>query len=73
MYPVVRKNVTRTVANALGGGSTVVFGDPDAGLREWELRATSLTLEEWTAIETLFQAVSGKLTAFTFTSISDAI
>jgi hypothetical protein len=35
-------------------------------MREWELRATGLTLVEWTAIETLFQAVSGRLAAFTF-------
>ena len=44
LYPVTRTNVTRTVVNALGDGSTVVFGDPDAGTREWELRASGLTL-----------------------------
>jgi hypothetical protein len=66
VYPVFRKYVTRTVVNALGDGNTVMFADPDAGMREWELRAAGLTLEEWTAIETLFQAVSGRLTTFTF-------
>jgi hypothetical protein len=66
LYPVMRKYTARTVVNALGDGSTVVFADPDAEMREWELRASGLTLEEWTAIETLFQAVSGRLTTFTF-------
>jgi hypothetical protein len=66
LYPVVRKNTVRTVANTLGDGSTVVFADPDAAVREWELRAAGLTLVEWTAIEALFQAVSGRFTTFTF-------
>jgi hypothetical protein len=66
VYPVTRKVTTRTVMNALGDGSTVVFADPDAERREWELRAGGLTLEEWTAIEALFQAVSGSLMPFTF-------
>ena len=61
LYPVTRTYSARTVVNALGDGSTVVFADPDAAMREWELRAAGLTLEEWTAIETLFQAASGRL------------
>jgi hypothetical protein len=71
LHPVIRKHATRTVANVLSDGSTVVFADPDAGIREWELRATGLTLEEWTAIEALFQAVSGRFTAFTFLDPAD--
>jgi class 3 adenylate cyclase len=66
LYPVTRKYAARTVLNALGDGSTVVFADPDGATREWNLRATGLTLDEWTAIETLFQAVSGSFTVFTF-------
>lgn len=66
LYPVTRQNLTRTVVNILGDGSRVVFADPDAGEREWVLRAAGLTLEEWTAIETLFQTVSGRLADFTF-------
>ena len=66
MYPVTRMNVTRTVVNTLGDGSTVVFGDPDAGMREWELRASGLTFVEWTAIDTLFQAALGRFGVFTF-------
>jgi len=66
LYPVVRKSVTRTVANSLGDGSAVVYADPDTGSREWELRASGLTLEEWTAIEALFQTASGRIATFTF-------
>ena len=65
-YPVTRMNVTRTVVNVLGDGSAVVFPDPDAEMRQWDLRATELTLSEWTAIDTLFQAVSGRFGTFTF-------
>src|SRR6202011_5321385 len=65
-YPMVRRYAARTVANTLGDGSTVVFADPDGAVREWELRAAGLTLEEWTAIEALFLAVSGRFTTFTF-------
>ncbi len=66
LYPVTRRNLTRTVVNALADGSTVVLGDPDAGMRAWELRASGLTLVEWTAIDTLFQSASGRFGAFTF-------
>ena len=66
LYPVRRMNVARTVVNTLGDGSSVIFGDPDAGMREWELRASGLTLSEWTAIDTLFQAVTGRFATFTF-------
>lgn len=66
LYPVTRMNATRTVVNVLGDGSTVVFADADAGMREWELRAAGLSLDEWTAIEGLFEAASGRLSVFTF-------
>lgn len=66
LYPAERKYLARTVVNALADGSAVVFSDPDAATREWDLRANGLTLAEWTSIEALFQAVSGRLGAFTF-------
>lgn len=66
MYPVLRTSLRRTVANLLSDGSTLVYVDSDAASREWELRPIGLTLEESTAIETLFQAVSGALLTFTF-------
>ena len=65
LYPLTRMSRTRTVANLLGDGSTVVFADPDAEMIEWEFRAAGLTLNEWTAIDTLFQGVTGRLKTFT--------
>lgn len=66
LYPVTRHSVQRTVVNTLGDGRTDVFGDPDAAMTGWELRATGLTLAEWNAIEALFQATSGMWQTFTF-------
>ena len=66
LYPITRLNVTRTVVNVLGDGSAVVFSDPNAATREWELHAKGLTLSEWTAIDALFQAVVGRFATFTF-------
>jgi hypothetical protein len=66
IYPVTRKSTARTVVNALSDGSTVVLADPDALLRQWELRAPGMSAAEWGAVETLFQAASGRLETFTF-------
>lgn len=66
LYPVTRMSLTRTVSNVLADGSTVLFADPDAETKEWELRAAEMTLNEWTAIDTLFQAVAGRFGTFTF-------
>jgi hypothetical protein len=66
LYPVTKTSIQRTVVNALGDGSTVVFSDPDAAALAWELHASGMTLEEWTAIETLFLATSGMWQTFTF-------
>lgn len=65
LYPVIRRNSTRTVVNVLPDGSTVVLNDPDAVLTQWELRASGLTATEWNAIEDLLQAVFGRLETFT--------
>jgi hypothetical protein len=66
LYPVSRETVTRTAVTASGDGHRVVFADPDAGLTEWELWATGLTEDEREEIESLFEAVSGRLKTFTF-------
>lgn len=66
LYPLTRQNILRTVVNTLGDGSTVVYTDPDAAQTTWEIRAQGLTLAEWNAIETLFEAVSGQWQTFTF-------
>ncbi len=66
LYPVTKTTIQRTVVNALGDGSTVVFSDPDAAALAWELHASGMTLAEWSAIETLFLATSGMWQTFTF-------
>ena len=66
LYPVTKTSIQRTVVNTLGDGSTVVFADPDAAATGWELHASGMTLAEWTAIETLFEATSGMWQTFTF-------
>jgi hypothetical protein len=66
LYPVARRTVARTVVNEMSDGSAIVYSDPDGRRREWELRASGLTEEEWAAIEALFTAVRGQLQTFTF-------
>jgi hypothetical protein len=66
LYPLTKQSALRTVVNTLGDGGTVVFSDPDAALTAWEIRAKGLTLAEWSAVDTLFAAVSGQWQAFTF-------
>src|SRR5580704_3309180 len=65
-YPVTKRSIQRTVVNALGDGSTVVFADPDAAASAWQLQMTGLTSAEWGAIEGLFVATSGMWQTFTF-------
>lgn len=66
LYPVTKRTALRSVVNVLGDGRTDVFEDPKAAYSAWELRASGLTLNEWTAIETLFRQTSGKWGTFTF-------
>ena len=66
LYPVTRQLSLRTVVNQLADGSTVVFGDSDASLRNWELQANGLTAAEWNAIENFYNSVSGQWQSFTF-------
>src|SRR5712692_6989404 len=66
LYPVLRRSRMRTVVNSLADGRTVVYQDADGSFEEWVLRATGLTGDEKSAIETLFAATRGRLGAFTF-------
>lgn len=66
LYPVTKQGLQRSVVNALAGGNTVAYADPDAAIAGWQLRATGLKLEEWNAIESLFQQTSGMSGTFTF-------
>ncbi len=66
LYPLRKTSRQRSVVNTLGDGSTDVYADPDAASLGWELEAKGLTAAEWGAIETLFEATSGRWQPFTF-------
>lgn len=66
LYPVKKSSVQRTASNTMADGSVVVFADPAGASKAWELHASGMTLAEWTAIEALFQAASGRWQTFTF-------
>jgi len=66
LYPVTKQGLQRTVVNALAGGNTVVYADPNGVITGWQLRATGLTLAEWSAIESLFEQTAGMAGTFTF-------
>jgi hypothetical protein len=66
LYPVTKRTVQRSVVNLIEDGHSDVLSDPDAAFTGWELRASGLTLAEWTAIEALFQQTSGRWGSFTF-------
>jgi hypothetical protein len=66
LYPVRKRTARRSVVNLSEDGHSDVLSDPDAAFTAWELRASGLTLTEWTAIDALFQQTSGKWGSFTF-------
>jgi hypothetical protein len=66
LFPFTRRASTRTVVNSRHDGGTVTYADPDWSQREWELRASGLTEDEFASIEELFGSVSGRLGSFTF-------
>lgn len=66
LYPLQRRRSRRTVVNALRDGSSVVYADPDWAQKRWDLACVGLSHVEWTAVESLFDAVTGRLGVFTF-------
>lgn len=66
IYPVRQTRFRRTVVNTMADGRRVIYADPDVALWTWELRPAGLTESEWEAVQTLFEAVSGRLGTFTF-------
>lgn len=65
-FPGIKRIVRRTVVNEAGDGRRVKLDDPAASALEWRLELSGLTDAEWNAIETLFEAVEGRLGSFTF-------
>lgn len=67
LYPLVKRQVRRTVVNRLDGGNTDVYADAGAGeILVWDLQARGMTRAESDAVETLFQTSSGARGTFTF-------
>lgn len=66
LYPLTKRRLRRTALNTVADGHAVVFGDPDAAIAAWELRAVGLMPADWNAIEDLFQQTSGMARTFTF-------
>jgi hypothetical protein len=65
-FPGTGRVVQRTVVNESADGRTVKLADAAAEELEWLLEFAGLTDAEWQAFETLFEAVEGQLSEFTF-------
>ncbi len=65
-FPVTRNANLRTVANQLPSGYTIRMADTGAQKVQWQLRYSSLTDGELSAIQSLFVAAQGQLNTFTF-------
>jgi hypothetical protein len=66
LYPLARRRSRRTVVNRMLDGSAVVYADPDWAEKRWELDCVGLSEDEWGSVESLFDAVTGRLGVFTF-------
>jgi Conserved hypothetical protein 2217 (DUF2460) len=65
-FPIQKRRVARTVVNQSSEGYNVKLADPAGALIEWHLSFDELSDQELAALEALFQAAEGRLTAFTF-------
>jgi hypothetical protein len=70
-FPITRQTAMRTIRNDLLSGASIRMSDPGAALVGWQLQYSSLIDNEWLAIEQLFEAVEGQLSAFTFLDPTD--
>ena len=70
-FPVTRRAVTRTVTNELLGGDTIRMADSGADLVHWQLQYSSLSDDEWSSLEQLFEAAEGQLNTFVFLDPTD--
>ena len=65
-FPCTKRIVQRTIVNASPNGPAVKLFDPGACRAEWEMELSGLTIEEWSAIDELFDSVEGRLGTFGF-------
>ncbi len=65
-FPITRRTNIPTISNVLPSGDSIRMSDPGGAAVRWQLQYSSLTDDEWTPIEQLFEAVQGRLVTFTF-------
>lgn len=70
-FPVGRRAAIRTVTNELPNGASIRMGDAGAAMIRWQLQYKSLTNDEWSAMEQLFESTEGRLSTFTFLDPTD--
>lgn len=66
MYPLRRTVRRRTVQNVMADGSSVVYGDPDFGVKQWDLEAVGLSDGERAVLMEFFESAGGQASTFTF-------
>jgi hypothetical protein len=64
--PCTKRIFQRTVVNEEAHGGTVKLFDPGACAVEWQMQLSGLALEEWAAIDALFEATEGRLGTLQF-------
>ena len=70
-YPITRRNIRRTVVNALADGTQITMGDSGAAAVNWTLRYSHLTAIELNALQQLFASTYGRWQTFTFLDPTD--
>lgn len=65
-FPLSRQRTTRTVVNQSVQNYQFKLVDSAAAITEWHLSFEEMSDQELAALESLFQAVEGRLTPFTF-------
>src|SRR5579862_6218420 len=70
-FPIQRQRISRTAGNQSWQDYQVKLADPGAAMTKWHLSFGELSDQELAALETLFQAVEGSLTPFTFLDPAD--
>jgi hypothetical protein len=70
-FPVSRNSNMRSIVNQLASGLTIRMEDTGYQKVQWQLRYSSLTNGERSAIESLFEASEGQLNTFTFLDPTD--
>src|SRR5260370_15415366 len=65
-FPILKRNVTRTIRNQCLDGREIKLADPAASSLEWQLAFRELTDAEIASLLQFFLNVEGPLNTFTF-------